>query len=116
VTEADRVTRVVRAVANGQTVAWEEELSAAESGECRALLESLRTLSDAARAGDADEIDALPDAVADIASGADASWGAFRLVDELGRGAYGTVYRAYDHKLDRQVALKIFADDATAHL
>jgi serine/threonine-protein kinase len=113
VTGDDRVTRVVRAVANAQAVAWEEELSAAESGECRALLESLRTLSDAARAGDAAEIDALPDAVADITSSVDGSWGAFRLVDELGRGAYGTVYRAYDHKLDRQVALKIFAADAT---
>jgi tRNA A-37 threonylcarbamoyl transferase component Bud32 len=36
-----------------------------------------------------------------------ASWGGFRLLEELGRGAFGRVYRARDPTLDRDVALKI---------
>ncbi len=33
--------------------------------------------------------------------------GRFELIDELGVGSFGTVWRAYDTKLDREVALKI---------
>ncbi len=46
-----------------------------------------------------------------------ARWGALEVLDEVGRGAYGTVYRARDTRLDRIVALKLRlaeADDAEA--
>jgi len=33
----------------------------------------------------------------------------FRIVDELGRGGFGTVYRARDERLERQVAVKVLA-------
>ncbi|HEY0874369.1 MAG TPA: protein kinase [Vicinamibacterales bacterium] len=36
-----------------------------------------------------------------------ATWGPFELKSVLGRGSYGTVYRARDPKLDRDVALKL---------
>jgi serine/threonine-protein kinase len=37
-----------------------------------------------------------------------ASWGHLDLIEVVGRGSYGTVYRAWDSRLDRQVALKLF--------
>jgi len=39
-------------------------------------------------------------------------WGSFRLIEELGRGTFGTVYRARDPRLDREVALKLIAAKA----
>src|SRR6476661_2672248 len=36
-----------------------------------------------------------------------AAVGRFRVVGKVGAGAFGTVYRAYDPHLDREVALKV---------
>jgi serine/threonine-protein kinase len=38
---------------------------------------------------------------------ADALWGHLRLIEPIGRGAFGEVYRAWDTRLDREVALKL---------
>src|SRR5688500_14693402 len=41
------------------------------------------------------------------------TWGHLEIRGELGRGASATVYRAYDTRLRREVALKLLAPDAS---
>lgn len=40
-------------------------------------------------------------------------WGHLRLLDRIGHGAFGEVYRAWDTRLDREVALKLLPADAS---
>ena len=41
-------------------------------------------------------------------------WGHLKIIDRLGRGTFGEVFRAWDSRLDRDVALKLIAPPAAA--
>src|SRR5262245_28384804 len=43
-------------------------------------------------------------------------WGELKLIDEIGRGGFGRVYRAWDDALAREVALKIIKPRNPSHL
>jgi eukaryotic-like serine/threonine-protein kinase len=89
------VPDVARAILDGSPVDWETAESGADEQE-RALLGTLRRLA----------------TLADFHRALPTHWGHLRLVKLIGRGAFAEVYRAWDARLDREVALKLLTTAA----
>lgn len=97
----DELTRLAAAVADAESVDWASiaELTDADS----TVLRELRALS---------ELVAVHRSIPppEPMSGPDAppeTWGAFEIRGEIGRGAYATVYLAWDPSLECEIALKL---------
>jgi TolB-like protein/Flp pilus assembly protein TadD/predicted Ser/Thr protein kinase len=108
---------VAAAVADGTPVDWDSAERLATTDEDRRLLEELRFIAGMVRPVAADSSSSLtrldrpvtvslPVASATPHSEA-AFWGPLKLLEHVGRGTFGDVYRAWDSRLDREVALKI---------
>jgi hypothetical protein len=100
---------IAGAIADGASIDW----AAAEMGTSdprhRLLLEQLKVLAGIQKAGRAGDPSSLE-------AGADEQdeprrWAHLEIVEEIGRGASGVVYRAWDPQLARQVALKLVPVD-----
>ncbi len=97
-----------RAVADGDPIDWD---ALAVDTQTRATLRELKVLAEVARL----HRETLPDpatggaALPSPAQFGDA-WGHLTLRGEIGRGARGYVFRAWDPQLDREVALKLSVD------
>jgi serine/threonine protein kinase/tetratricopeptide (TPR) repeat protein len=92
------------AVLDGTDVDW-KALESSAGSDAVPLLRRLQLVASVAKV----HRDALPAE----------TWGPLRLIERVGRGASGDVYRAWDTRLDREVALKLIlaptsADDDTA--
>jgi TolB-like protein len=116
---------VAAALADGTPVDWDSADRSAPSEEDRRLLAELRFIHHVARP----RLDRTSSSVGDAASGSEPLstlergpaelWGPLRLLEHVGRGSFGDVYRAWDTRLDREVALKLLrrsdrADEARA--
>jgi tetratricopeptide (TPR) repeat protein len=96
-------------VADGGTPDWTALESSADA-HGRAVLARLRTLSSIARLHDtltAAGTATVPAVRSQLAPGA--KWGEFEILEAVGSGRFGDVYRAFEPALDREVALKILA-------
>lgn len=95
------------------------DLDAAESDATesqRAALRQVRIVAQILRVHrSADDVDASTLAPRADAQGQLTSWGRLTILEEIGRGAFGNVYRARDPRLDREVALKLLDADRSVN-
>jgi eukaryotic-like serine/threonine-protein kinase len=99
-----KLADVAGAILDGTDVDWPALESAADDAE-RSVLASLRLVAVLA---DVHRRPQGPDAVRDGTAGARRDhWGHLKVLDLIGVGTSGEVYRAWDSKLDRTVALKL---------
>ena len=97
----DPLLKWTERIADGQPVDWAEVEAALDP----ALVPGLRQLAALAGGLGACATDPAPPQSDTLPAGA--QFGSLTIVDLLGRGAYGAVYRARDAQLDREVALKV---------
>lgn len=80
-------------ISDGVAVDWSHLQALLATADQSAVAEELRAIEHVARAHDA-----VP-----------GTWGRFAIVGEIGRGSFGTVYRAIDPTLRLEIALKVIA-------
>ena len=108
---------VAAALADGAAVDWESAAQSITSDEDRRLLAELRFIAGLVHDTSGDSKGLItrailgaspkpPVAAPETGSPVD-SWGPLRIIEHVGRGTFGDVYRAWDSRLDREVALKI---------
>lgn len=102
----------IEQIADGLTVDW-GAFDQAPPARARDWAKSLRVLNDIVKlhrdaAADYDQTTLGTAAATDAAPSASPdTWGKYRLTNKVGEGSYGSVYRAWDSELERDVAIKI---------
>jgi TolB-like protein/Flp pilus assembly protein TadD len=96
-------------ISDGEQVDWVSITSSLPSDDQRAVADELAVLQQIA-AGHRQLHELLPvtSDTAPTLTPDRARWGHLDLLNVVGRGSYGTVYRAWDTRLERLVALKLF--------
>jgi serine/threonine protein kinase/tetratricopeptide (TPR) repeat protein len=101
------IDALAQAVLDGDPIDWPDAESA--HPERRRLIEHLRFVAALARTG-RESVDHPPE---DSPSVQPSHWGHLRLVERIGAGAFGEIYRAWDARLERDVALKLLPAHAS---
>jgi serine/threonine protein kinase/tetratricopeptide (TPR) repeat protein len=98
------IDEAARAILDGTAPDW-TGLESSDNLETRALTQQLKILSAVAAVHRGDP--------AQTSGPADPErWGHLTILEKVGAGAYGSVYRAWDTRLDREVALKLLPTEA----
>jgi len=114
VNQPGSIRKTIRALASGEAVNWRGSLeSAGADGASRSLFEALELVDRISRAAQhtAGHV-STSGAQAPLPVGA--RWGTMSLLEIIGRGSHGIVYRALDDRLNREVAVKLLRNEAGA--
>jgi serine/threonine protein kinase/Tol biopolymer transport system component len=93
-------------VCDGRRIDWDAVVPANATTENKNVVEGLRRLTTVVEAHRTLGGSPAPEPPS-VDQAAPAAWGHLVLLETVGQGAFGTVYRAWDAQLDREVALKV---------
>ena len=117
--ESDFMLGIAAAVADGAAVNWDQVEAQLRTDDDKRILRSLRLVSEIGTVhdsvgGEADTATRTAQPAGETLPAAGAStdltaehWGRYELREQLGAGAQGAVYRAWDPQLECEVALKV---------
>ncbi len=105
----DRLLDVASAIASGSDVNWDDIERGTQDDRERSVVRELRLLSNIAEAArDPSSKQTGPHAKRSHAVVIPPeTWGHLRVLNQIGHGSFGDVYRAWDSRLERDVALKL---------
>ena len=109
----DSLIELAAAVADGVPIDWASATQTLGTADDLRPLDGLKLIADVTRERGV-ALPPPPDATrpdtarhGPDAEGQHEHWGPLRIIEQVGRGTFGDVYRAWDTRLDREVALKI---------
>ena len=111
-----RLIEFASAVAEGSAIDWNRAEQSASDGSERAALRELKVVAQMAEAIRSPQVTpptATPRPASHLRIGE--VWGHLRISEVIGEGSFGTVYRAWDTRLECEAALKLIKASGVSH-
>jgi hypothetical protein len=97
---------LARAVLDGMPVDWAAAAAATDDADTQAIVRHLEVLAGVVQLH-RDTTAETPTSKARLSADGTDRWGHLQLLERIGAGAFGEVFRAWDPRLEREVALKL---------
>jgi Tol biopolymer transport system component len=111
-----RIEDVVRSIASGSLVDWDTLDTSPADASMNEVLRELQVIAEIAHVHGTAATNATAETPLDtLRSSQTRTWGPLTILERIGQGVFGDVYRAHEDRLDRAVALKLIPDTADDH-